>query len=329
MSSSPELSVDVEAARERVAGIAVRTPLVPSPALSERAGVDVYLKVETVQPTGSFKVRGAASKILNLDDAQRRHGIVTASTGNHGRAVAYVARRLGIEATVCISPWVPAGKVQALRDLGAKVELVGDSQIDALNRAHAIADSQGAVFVHPFDDLEVIAGQGTIGLEIADDLPDVATVLVPLSGGGLLAGIATALAAIVPAAAPVGVSMRRVPVMSMSLDAGHPVDAAEEETLADSLRGGIGLNNRHSFRLVSELVDRVVLVDEHSIWAGMRFLFDHHRILAEGAAAVGVGALLKRAVDPVIGPVAVVVSGANIEPEHVTALIAGDPPPTL
>ena len=328
MSSSPESIVDVEAAQARVAGIAVRTPLVPSLALSERTGVDVYLKLETVQPTGSFKVRGAASKLLTLSDAERRRGVVTASTGNHGRAVAYVARRLGIEATVCISAGVPAGKAQALGDLGANVEVVGESQIDALARAHSIADSQGAAFVHPFDDLDVIAGQGTIGLEIAEDLPEVRTVVVPLSGGGLLAGIGAALDVAAPGALPVGVSMRRVPVMAMSLDAGHPVDAPEEETLADSLRGGIGLDNRHSFRLVSELIGDVVLVDEHSIWTGMRYLFDHHRIVAEGGAAVGVGALLRGAVD-LDGPVAVVISGANAEPAHVSALIAGDPPPTL
>ena len=328
MSSSPESIVDVEAAQARVVGIAVRTPLVPSLALSERMGVDVYLKLETVQPTGSFKVRGAASKLLTLSDAERRRGVVTASTGNHGRAVAYVARRLGIEATVCISAGVPAGKAQALGDLGANVEVVGESQIDALARAHSIADSQGAAFVHPFDDLDVIAGQGTIGLEIAEDLPEVRTVVVPLSGGGLLAGIGAALDVSAPGALPVGVSMRRVPVMAMSLDAGHPVDAPEEETLADSLRGGIGLDNRHSFRLVSELIGDVVLVDEHSIWTGMRYLFDHHRIVAEGGAAVGVGALLRGAVD-LDGPVAVVISGANAEPAHVSALIAGDPPPTL
>lgn len=329
MSSSPESIVDVEAARGRLPGIAVRTPLVPSPALSEETGVDVYLKLETVQPTGSFKVRGAASKLLTLSDAERRRGVVTASTGNHGRAVAYVARRLGIEAIVCISAGVPAGKVQALGDLGAKVEVVGESQLDALDRAHSIADSQGAAFVHPFDDVDVIAGQGTIGLEIAEDLPEVRTVVVPLSGGGLLAGIGAALAAAAPSALPVGVSMRRAPVMAMSLAAGHPVDAPEEETLADSLRGGIGLDNRNSFHLVSELIGDVVLVDEHSIWAGMRYLFDHHRIVAEGGAAVGVGALLKGAVDPLDGPVAVVISGANAEPAHVSALIAGDPPPTL
>lgn len=329
MSSPPDPPIDVAAAAARIRGVAVRTPLVPSPALSDRVGAEVFLKLETVQPTGSFKVRGAASKILALSEGERSQGVVTASTGNHGRAVAYVARRLGIGATVCISPDVPPGKIRALRDLGATVEIVGASQNDALDRAHSIVEATGAAFVHPFDDPAVIAGQGTIGLEIAEDLPGAATVLVPLSGGGLMAGIATALADAAPAAVPVAVSMERAPVMAMSLEAGRPVDAAEEETLADSLRGGIGLDNRHSFRLVSRLVRRVVLVGEESIWDGMRFLFEQHRVVAEGGAAVGVGALLAGAVDPLDGPVVVVVSGANAEPGHVAALIAGEPAPTL
>lgn len=328
MSSPLEREIDVEGARRRIAAITVRTPLVPSPELSVRAGTDVYLKLETVQPTGSFKVRGAASRILAVPETDRHRGVVTASTGNHGRAVAYVADRLGIPATVCISRGVPSGKVDALRRLGAHLEIVGESQIAALDRALGIAEETGAVFVHPFDDPVVIAGQGTIALEIAEDLPAVGTVMVPLSGGGLMAGIATGLVTAAPAAVPVAVSMTRVPIMAMSLDAGHPVDAPEEETLADSLRGGIGLDNRYSFRLVSELVDQVLLVDEEEIWEAMRFLFDHHRIVAEGGAAVGVAALLKAGLELPDGPVAVVISGANAEPAHLTALIAGEPPPT-
>ena len=306
----------------------VRTPLVPSPVLTERVGAEVRLKLETVQPTGSFKVRGAASRILALSESERAAGVVTASTGNHGRAVAYVAARLGVPATVCISRGVPAGKVEALHRLGATVEVVGDSQDAALDRAHAISEQQGAAFVHPFDDLDVIAGQGSIGLEIADDMPEVAHVLVPLSGGGLMAGIAAALADRIPSAEPVAVSMRRAPIMAMSLEAGRPVEAPEQDTLADSLRGGIGSDNRHSFRLVAELVRRVVLVDEDEIWEAMRWLFDHHRLLVEGGGAVGVAALLSGAVRP-DGPVAVVVSGANVEPGHVAALVASDPAPTL
>src|SRR5690606_29104625 len=260
MSSLPD--IDIEAARRRIAGIAVRTPLVPSVALSERVGVDVLLKLETAQPVGAFKLRGAASKIMALSEEARSHGVVTASTGNHGRGVAYVARLLEIPAVVCVSDGVPPGKLAALRELGAKVEVVGQSQTEAMQRAMQIVGEEGMTFVHPFDDPDVIAGQGTIAAEIAEDLPDVATVLVPLSGGGLLSGIAEGLRQFLPAAEAVGVSQTRVPVMVMSLEAGHPVDAPEEETLADSLRGGIELDNRYTFQMVRELVRRTVLVDE-------------------------------------------------------------------
>lgn len=322
MSSSPD-EIDVESARERVYRIAVRSPLVPSVALTERAGVDVHLKLETVQPTNSFKVRGAASRILAIPPAERVRGVVTASTGNHGRAVAYVAHRLAVPATICVSSDVPVGKMAAFEGLGCGVEVVGRSQDEALERAVALAHATGAAFVHPFDDPLVIAGQGTIGAEIVEDLPDVGKVMIPVSGGGLLAGVAGAL----PAGAAVAVSMSRAPVMALSLAAGHPVDAGEEHTLADSLRGGIGMDNRHTFGLVSRFVDDVTLVDEDGIWAAMRFLFDHHRLIVEGAGAVGVAAILGGSVDLGPGPSVVVVSGANAEPGHIASLVAGGPTP--
>lgn len=327
MSSTPE--IDIVAARQRISGIAVRTPLVPSLPLSEAAGTDVYLKLETTQPTAAFKLRGAASKILSLPEEDRAAGVVTASTGNHGRAVAYVARRLGIEATVCISDGVPPGKVAALRDLGARVVVAGASQTEAMRRAFEIVEEENRTFIHPFDDPEVIAGQGTIAAEIAEDLPDVATVFVPLSGGGLLSGIAEGLRQFSPGAEAVGVSMTRVPVMYMSLQAGHPVDAPEEETLADSLRGGIELDNRYTFDLVRRLVEQFVLVDEEEIWEAMRFLFREYRLIVEGGAAVGVAALLARRPGSVRGPVVIVISGANVEPSYVAALVSAAPAPTL
>lgn len=325
MSSSPDL--DLDGARRRIAGIAVRTPLVPSVALSDRLGVEVHLKLETTQPTGAFKVRGAASKLLALSEQERSAGVVTGSTGNHGRAVAFVARRLGIPATVCVSEKVPAGKLQALSDLGATIEVAGGSQAAALDRAAEIARRHGLVFVHPFDDLDIIAGQATIAAEIVDDLPDVGAVLVPLSGGGLLAGVAAGLRRHAPRAAAVGVSVTRSPVMARSLDAGYPVDADEDETLADSLRGGIGLDNRYTFAMVRDLVENVVLVDEDAVWEAMHFLFHHHRLLAEGAAAVGIAALLEGSVRPVGGPMVVVVTGAAVESDQVARLVAGEPAP--
>lgn len=326
---SSKTDIDVAGAERRIRGLAVRTPLVLSVPLSDMVGLEVFLKLETTQPTGAFKVRGAASKIMALTEQDRSRGVVTASTGNHGRAVAFVAKRLGITATVCVSNGVPAGKLGALYALGADVEVVGESQSDALARAGEISRERGMTFIHPFDDPDVIAGQATIGVELAADLPQVASVLVPLSGGGLLAGVATGLRSAASEAEAVAVSMSRAPIMAMSLEAGHPVEVPEEETLADSLRGGIGLDNRFTFDLVGELTTDVVLVEEDAIWDAMRFLFDQHRMIVEGAGAVGVAALLGNSSRPQRGPVAVVISGANAEPEQVAHLLAGDPAPTL
>ncbi len=320
--SRPEQSVtaaDVADARQRIAGLTLRTPVVPSPALERTVGVPVVLKLESLQPTGSFKVRGAASRIRGLDAGAAARGVVTASTGNHGRAVAHVAAQLGIDATVCLSERVPPGKVTALRELGCEVVVGGDSQTDALATAAELVERDGCTLVHPFDDPEVIAGQGTIGLELLEQAPDVGTVLVPLSGGGLLAGIAVALTAHRPDVRVVGVSMREGAVMAASLEHGAPVELPEAPTLADSLQGGIGQDNRHTFALVRDLVDEVVLVSEQAIWDGMRHALEHHRIILEGAAAVGIAALLSGEVEP-DGPVVIVCSGGNAEREQVEAL---------
>ncbi len=332
--SRPDLPVDaaaVAAARDRIGGIAVRTPLVPSVALSRHAGTEVALKLESVQPTGSFKVRGAAAKLTTLDPEVAAGGVVTASTGNHGRAVAHVAARLDVPATICLSEHVPVGKVAALEALGCELLVGGDSQAAALETAAALVAERGATLVHPFDDPEVIAGQGTIALEVGEDAPDTTTLLVPLSGGGLAAGIAVAAKAIRPDIRIVGVSMERAAVMAASLTAGHPVELPEEPTLADSLQGGIGLDNATTFPILAALLDEVVLLDEQTIWDGMRFAFDEHRLVLEGGAAVGIAALLTGALD-VRGDrhVVVIASGANAEPEHVAALAAGTrQPPTV
>ena len=305
----------------------VRTPLVPSTPLSRAVGVPVSLKLETVQPTGSFKVRGATSKLLALDAAAARRGVVTASTGNHGRAVAHVAGEHGIAATVCVSEQVPAGKLAALEALGCDVIVGGGSQADALVTAARLVDDRGMTLVHPFDDAAVIAGQGTIGLELLEQDPDLHTVLVPLSGGGLFAGVALAIKASHPHVRLVGVSMERAPVMARSLGAGRPVDMPEQPTLADSLQGGIGGDaNRHTFALVREHLDEVVLLTEVQIWAGMRFALDQHRLVLEGGGAVGIAALLAGALE-VTGPVSVICSGANAEAHHIEAMARGDVPP--
>ncbi len=237
-------------ARQAIAPFIRRTPLVRSEALSARLGRNVHLKLETLQTTGAFKLRGATNRILQLSDAERERGVVAVSTGNHARAVAHAARVQEVSAVVCMSPLVPRNKVEAVQALGAEVQIVGRNQDEAEVVARQLAAERGLTFVSPFDDPFVIAGQGTIGLELLEDLPALDCVLVPLSGGGLIGGIALALKCADPEIRVIGVSMERGPAMALSLAAGRPVAVEEEASLADSLGGGIGLDNRYTFALV-------------------------------------------------------------------------------
>jgi threonine dehydratase len=307
---------DVYRARQRIEGRVCRTPLVRSTALSRIAGVPVHLKLETVQPTGSFKLRGATNALAQLAE-ERVTRVVTASTGNHGRAVAHAARELGIEAAVCMSSLVPKNKVDAVAALGARVVIAGKSQDDAQVEAMRLVREEGFAFVPPFDDARVIAGQATIGLEILEALPDTATILVPLSGGGLFSGVAFAAKSIARDVRMIGVTMTRGAAMHASLAAGKPVLVDELETLADSLGGGIGLDNQHTFAMTRELIDRVVLLDEASIARGIVHAYREERLVVEGAAAVGMSVVLDRLLNEAEanGPLVIVVSGCNIDIE--------------
>jgi threonine dehydratase len=300
-------------AKKDITPYCLRTPVVLSEGLSTHTGGSVFLKLEMLQETGAFKVRGAANKLSRLSPQEKERGVVTASTGNHGRAVAFIAGHLGIQATVCISEGVPANKVAAIRALGAQVDISGVSQDEAFIRAEQHQNRSGKIMVHPFDDLDIIAGQGTIGLELLEDIPNLDIALIPLSGGGLVSGIAFVLKAINPAVQVIGVSMERAPVMYHSLKAGKPVEMAEEETLADSLRGGIGLDNRHTFRLVRKLVDDVILLTEAEIARAMAFLLKEHQWVVEGAGAVGAAALLSGKVTGAGKVTSVLLSGKNID----------------
>ncbi|MGH8010495.1 MAG: pyridoxal-phosphate dependent enzyme, partial [Candidatus Binatia bacterium] len=223
-------------------------------------------------------------------------------------------------ATVCLSSLVPRNKVDAIRDLGADVRIVGKSQDDAMDEVARLAREEGMNIIPPFDDPRIIAGQGTIGLEIIDDQPDTETVLIPLSGGGLAAGIAAAVKVLRPHSRVIGVSMSRGAAMNASLEAGKPVNVEELETLADSLGGGIGLNNHWSFAMCRSLLNEVVLLDEEEIAAGIRYAATHEGEIVEGAAAVGIGALLSGKIRPT-GPTAIIISGGNIDPEQHRAIM--------
>ncbi|AOU97096.1 hydroxyectoine utilization dehydratase EutB [Acidihalobacter yilgarnensis] len=313
---------DVYRARARIAGRVARTPLLSSPRLARACGADtVSLKLEMLQLSGAFKLRGATNALLALAPEVCARGVVTASTGNHGRALAYAARAEGVACTVCLSGLVPENKAAAVRELGAEVVRTGDDQDAAVAEALRLAAEHGFSYIPPFDHAEVIAGQGTIGLELLEDAPDLDTVIVPLSGGGLLAGVALIVKAINPAVHIVGVSPERGAAMIESLRAGYPVEVAEEGTLADSLGGGIGLDNRHTFALVRGLVDEVVQVSEGEIAAAMRGLYRHERLVTEGAAAVGAALLARGGVPGGGGRVAALITGNNVDMDAFTRLV--------
>lgn len=238
--------------------------------------------------------------------------MIAVSSGNHGRAVAYVARNFGIPAVVCVSETVPENKVSAIQDLGAEVLVVGLTYDEATEAALQVQIERGLTMIHPFDDPYVIAGQGTIGLELLEEQPDIDTAIVPLSGGGLLGGIALALKSINPEIQTIGVSMDRGAAMVESLKAGQVVEIVEEPSLADALIGGLGSDNRHTFKIIQKYVDQTVLVTESEIAAGMTFALENEHLVVEGGGAVGIAALLADKVRNLGVKVAVVISGSNV-----------------
>ena len=303
-------------ARRRIVGQAVRTPLIRSSALSQRFDAEVLLKLETQQPTGAFKLRGAANMIAALIERHGRgalaSGVVTASTGNHGRAVAYAAARLGVPATICLSRLVPANKVAAIEALGAEARRVGESQDEAFGEVERLVRERGMTLIPPFDDALIAAGQGTIGVELMEDAPDLDRVVVGLSGGGLLGGIGAAVKAIRPETRLTGVSLSRGAAMWESLQAGRPVAVEEVASLADSLGGGIGLDNRCTFSLVREVMDDHYQVSEDAIAHAMVDILEHEKLLVEGAAAVGLAALAEHGIEVRGQRVALILSGNGV-----------------
>ncbi|HET7409147.1 MAG TPA: hydroxyectoine utilization dehydratase EutB, partial [Paracoccaceae bacterium] len=302
---------DVFAARRRIAGTVIETPLVPSPHLSGVAGQEVLLKLEICQPIGAFKLRGAANAIAALPEGVP--GVTCCSTGNHGRGVAWAARARGLRAVVCMSSLVPEAKVAGIRALDAETRITGCSQDEAQAEAERLVAEEGLAEIPPFDDPLVIAGQATIGLELMEARPDLDAILVPLSGGGLAAGIALAAKAINPGVRVIGISMDRGAAMHASLTAGRPVEVEEVPSLADSLGGGIGLSNRLTFALCRDLLDDVVLVGEAEIYRALQALYYEDRIVCEGASAVGVAALQSGRLPRLTGPVATIVTGRNLD----------------
>ncbi|CAN7326386.1 hydroxyectoine utilization dehydratase EutB [Mesorhizobium caraganae] len=314
---------DIHAARERIANKVVRTPTVLSHSLSGRFGVPVHLKLEHRQTTGSFKLRGASNAVASLSAEEKARGVVASSTGNHGRALAHAAKLEGMRAVICMSRLVPGNKLDEIRRLGADVRIVGNSQDEAQQEVERLVAQEGLVMLPPFDHADIIAGQGTLGLEMIEQVPDAALVLVQLSGGGLASGIAAAVKGVSSDTKVIGVSMARGAAMKASLDAGRPVEVEELPTLADSLGGGIGLDNRLTFAMCRDLLDDVVLLSEDEIAAGIRHAYEQEREIVEGAGAVGIAALLAGKVR-VNGPVVVLLSGRNIDMNTHRKIICSD-----
>ncbi|WP_300549747.1 hydroxyectoine utilization dehydratase EutB [Roseovarius sp.] len=310
---------DVYAAARVIRGLADGTPLVPSPFMSALAGMNFLLKLENMQPIGAFKLRGALNAVAGVKGAT---GVTCCSTGNHGRGVAYAARARGMRAVICMSELVPQAKVDGIRALGAEVRIVGQSQDHAQAEAERLVRDEGLTEISPFDDPLVIAGQGTIGLEMLAARPDLDTLLVPLSGGGLAAGVAMAAKAIKPGIRVIGITMDRGAAMHESIRAGKPVEVEERPSLADSLGGGIGMQNRLSFPMCRDLLDDILLVSEEEIYHAMQVLYYEDRIVAEGACVVGLAAVLTGKVR-LSGPTATIVTGRNLDMDMFTRVITG------
>jgi threonine dehydratase len=285
---------DIQEARERLRGIAEETPIYLSETFSRRVGREVRLKAENLQRTGAFKVRGAVNKLTTLSPEERAAGVVAASAGNHGQAVAWAARQLGIRATIFVPVTAPMAKVEACRNYGAATEMAGEDFEDALDAAIAHVEETGGTFIHPYEDQLVVAGQGTIGLELLDQEPDVGTVLIPIGGGGLALGIATALRALKPEVRIVGVRA-----------------GVDGYTIADGI--AVKVPSDFTMPLLEDLLDDIVAVTDEQISEAIVLLLERAKLVVEGAGAVGVAALLADK-DGGTGTAVPILSGGNIDP---------------
>ena len=301
--TAPTLA-DVEAARTRLAGKGVRvTPLYASETFGRMIGRPVHLKAETLQRTGSFKIRGAVNKIGSLSEAERQAGVVAASAGNHGQAVAWAAREAGIEATIFMPAETPMAKVEPTRNYGARAELIGAKFEDAVTAAVAHVEETGATFVHPFEDHDVIAGQGTIGLELVEQLPEVETVVIPIGGGGLASGIALTLRAVRPEVKVVGVQAAACAPLAGGTQFGYTIAEGIAVKYPGELTSG----------LLGDLLESVVTVTDEEISEAIVLLTERAKLVVEGAGAAAMAALLAGRV-PGDGPTVAILSGGNIDP---------------
>lgn len=313
MATVPTVTLDdVIAARAELGELVRPTPLEFSRVLSDKVGAEVFLKCENLQRAGSFKIRGAYTRIARLSEAEQARGVVAASAGNHAQGVALAATSLGIKSRVYMPVGAAMPKLIATRAYGAEVEQVGATLDESLVAARAYAEETGAVLIHPFDHPDIVAGQGTCGLEILEQCPDVGTVIVSLGGGGLLAGIATVIRANKPDTTIVGVQAAAAAAYPMSLAAGHPIAADKMATMADGI--AVGLPGAVPFEVIRSTVDRVDTVSEAALSRAMLQLLEHSKLVVEPAGAAGVALLNESTGLAWTGPIVVVLSGGNIDP---------------
>lgn len=308
----PVSLADVELAREGLTDVIRETPLEFSRAISDKIGAQTLLKCENLQRAGSFKIRGAYTRMSRLSDEEKTRGVVAASAGNHAQGVALAAQLLGIRSKVYMPVGAPMPKLQATRGYGAQVELVGATLDESMVHAKKWAADTGAVLIHPFDHRDIVAGQGTCGLEILEQCPEVRTIVVNLGGGGLISGIACVAKELRPDIRVVGVQAEQAAAYPESLREGHPIAVGRMATMADGI--AVGCPGDIPFAMVAALVDEVVTVSEEALSRALLFLLERAKLVVEPAGAAGVAALLEGEIDDVDGPVVAVLSGGNIDP---------------
>jgi threonine dehydratase len=313
---------DIQDARKDIAHFVEGTPLVRSQFLSDLCNCGVLLKLENLQITNSFKIRGAFNRLLHLS-AEEKGGIITASAGNHGQAVAYAARKLGFSARIVVPETTPQIKIDGIKKYGADLVLFGDTYDEAEQKAKELAQKDDCAYISPYNDELIIAGHGTIGLEIIEALPNVDAVVVPVGGGGLISGISIAIKSIKPSVQVIGVQSEASPVMFESLKAGRIVEARKAETIADGLSGGIEKGSI-TFKITQEYVDEVVLVHEKTIRRAVYLLWTHEKQVAEGSGAASIAPIIENKSKFAGKTVAAVITGGNIDAKLFQSILASE-----
>lgn len=310
---------DVQQAQQVLSGQIKKTPLIQVPSISSQLGIEVHFKPENLQRAGSFKVRGAMNKIASLTEEEKSHGVIAASAGNHAQGVAVAAQRQGIRATICMPEGAPISKIEATEHYGAEVVLHGLTYDDAYEKACELQRLHGYTFIHAFDDPYTIAGQGTIGLEILEELPDVATVVVPMGGGGIMAGVALAIKSLKPSVRVVGVEAAGAPAIYLSRERGELTSSESVKTIADGI--AVKRPGALAWELIHKYVDDVVLVDEEEIAQSILYLLERAKLMVEGAGVVGMAAVMNNRIPDLQGPVCTVLTGGNIDVNILSRII--------